>query len=200
LRGMVRKSILGTPSEYDAYGVITEAFILHKQPRERYTFFPQLYLPWNPHKPKDSRGSIPDFGLGRYCQSVPYVCLQGGVEVKKASTATAHLPPANEAYTIDLLQRSIHLSVPQAEDQAKAAVKGKLLPPDRKLSWLIFVGPYFTCIQFGPFTPAQLQTCGHKPNDSGDWEEAAAIELSKQNFKEYIIYRLGDLDAAAELE
>jgi len=40
LRGMVRQSLLGNPTEYDAYGVITEALILHKQPQNRYTLFP----------------------------------------------------------------------------------------------------------------------------------------------------------------
>ncbi|KIJ46953.1 hypothetical protein M422DRAFT_226590 [Sphaerobolus stellatus SS14] len=200
LYGMVRKSVLGNPSEYDSYGVITEAFILHKQPQERFTLFPQLFLPWNPNDPNDARGCLPDLGLGRYYDSVPHVRLQGGVKVKRAVAEITHLPSANDAAEIEALQTVIHTTVTQAEDQAKAAVKGGLLPGDKTLQWLIFVGPYFTCIRFGPFAGAQLQTRGHKPNDSGDWLAAIEIQRSKEKRQKYPIYLLGTSEAAAELE
>ncbi|KIJ46957.1 hypothetical protein M422DRAFT_164764, partial [Sphaerobolus stellatus SS14] len=140
---MVHKSVLGNPREFDVYGVITEAFILHKQPQTRYTLFPLLFLPWNPTDSNDARGYLPDFGLGRYYDSVQHVRLQSGVKVKRAVTETVHLPSANDAVEIDALQRVIHTTVNQAQDQAKAAVKGGLLPGDKKLEWVIFVGPYF---------------------------------------------------------
>ena len=54
---MTQFSVLGNPTEYyDAYGLITEAFILHKQPHDRYIIFPQLFIPWNPKKTTDTRG------------------------------------------------------------------------------------------------------------------------------------------------
>jgi len=168
LQSMVRQSILA-PTEYDAYGVVTEALILHKQPQDRYTLFPQMYLSWNSSNSGDLRGSIPDFVIGRYSDSYPHVRLQGGVEVKKAMAETGDLPSAIEAAKLDELHRLIRGTVFQAEDQAKAAVKGGRLPRDKELLWLIFVGPYFTTIKCGPFTEAELRTRGHKPNDSGDW-------------------------------
>ena len=53
---MVQNSVMGTPSEFDGYGVTTDAFIdiLHKQPRDRYTIFSQLFLPWMPGAFADS--------------------------------------------------------------------------------------------------------------------------------------------------
>ncbi|KAF8891951.1 hypothetical protein CPB84DRAFT_1368936 [Gymnopilus junonius] len=83
LFGIAQMSTFGDPTEYDAYGVITEAFILHKQPRERYIIFPQLHLRWNPDITSDGRGSLPDFCLGKYYDSAPHIRLQGGVEVKR---------------------------------------------------------------------------------------------------------------------
>ena len=92
---MAQMSVLGNPTEYDAYGLITEAFILHKQPRDRYTFFPQLFIPWHPKDTTDSRGDIPDFGLGRYSEFPPHIRLQGGAEVKRATPQMIKLPPTN---------------------------------------------------------------------------------------------------------
>lgn len=104
LYNMARKSVLGTPSEYEAYGVITEAFILHKRPQDRYTIFPQLPLPWNPDQADDLRSSIPDFGFGHYYDSFPHVRLYGGAEVKKAPPSIVHLPPVKEAVRNEALQ------------------------------------------------------------------------------------------------
>lgn len=133
LKDLVRKSVMGDPREYDAYGVINEAFILHKKPQTRYIIFPQLYIPWNPVDRADTRGSVPDFGIGRYYDTFPHVRLQGGVEIKRALPELAHLPPAADA-TADLdLQLEIHVVVNQASHQAKAAVEGGQLPPNRKL-------------------------------------------------------------------
>ena len=58
-------------SEYDVYGLVTEAVILYKVPLERFVIFPQIFMHWKPrprakHRPKDRRGEIPDFGFGHY--------------------------------------------------------------------------------------------------------------------------------------
>jgi hypothetical protein len=197
---LAQNSVLGTPTEHDAYGVITEAFILHKQPRNRYTIFPQLFIPWNPLKADDKRGSLPDFGLGRYFPDPPHVRLQGGVEVKRATASMRQLPPPRSVGEHYDVKNTLHICSFQAEDQAKAAVKGSLLP-NKPLLWLIFVGPYFTIIKLGPFTAAQLITRGHKPNHSGDFVESTAISVQKD--KEPIthnLYLLGTPDAASKLE
>ncbi|KAF7760402.1 hypothetical protein Agabi119p4_11078 [Agaricus bisporus var. burnettii] len=170
---MVQFSVLGDPTEYDAYGVITEAFILHKIPRNRYTIFPQLFLPWKPDEPLDTRGSLPDFGLGRYYPIAPHIRLQGGCEVKKATWLMEDLPPTNVISKESDVLNVVKLSKLQAEDQAKSAVKGNLLPPNQKLLWLIFVGPYFMIHEVGPFTAQQLASRSHRPNDSGDFAEFA---------------------------
>ena len=55
--------------------------------------FPQLFIPWKPAAVADSRGALPDFGLGRYYDVPPYIRLQGGIEVKKATQSMIKLSP-----------------------------------------------------------------------------------------------------------
>jgi hypothetical protein len=197
---MVQNSVLGTPTEHDAYGVITEAFILHKQPRNRYTIFPQLFIPWNPTKAVDKRGSLPDFGLGRYFPDPPHVRLQGGVEVKKARAFMRQLPPPQFLSEHEDVKNMLHQCRFQANDQAKAAVKGSLLP-NKPLLWLMFVGPYFTILELGPFTEAQLKTRSHRPNHSGDFVESVVISAEKDSEPiAHDLYLLGTPDGATKLE
>ena len=196
----IQNSVLGVPTEYDAYGVVTEAFILHKTPRDRYTIFPQLFIPWNPDDALDARGSLPDFGLGCYSPIFPHVRLQGGAEVKRAIPIMRQLPPTHIVSQDPDVRNSLHVCRFQAEDQAKAAVKGGLIP-NKPLLWLLFVGPYFTVIELGPFMIAQLTTRGHKPNQSGDFVESMLISMKKDS--EPIardVYLLGTPDAATKLE
>jgi len=197
---MAQRSVLGNPTEYDAYGLITEAFILHKQPRDRYTIFPQLFIPWRPEVPTDCRGNMPDFGLGCYSESPPHVRLQGGAEVKKASPSMIKLPPTNVISKHEDVKNSFHNAQFQARDQAKAAVKGGHLP-NKELQWLIFVGPYFTILKFGPFTKEQLITRTHRPNASGDFQQTLTI-LAQKNADpiERDVYLLGTPEAAEKLE
>ena len=196
---MVQKSVLGTPTEYDAYGVITEAFFLHKKPRNRYTLFPQLYIPWKPSMP-DPRGILPDFGIGRYYEQPPHIRLQGGVEVKRATTFMIQLPPPGIVARDENVKIILHTSQFQAADQAKAAVKGGLLP-NTQLLWLMFIGPYFTTLEFGPFSAQQLITRSHKPNPSGDFSETLDIMMKKDADPiVYDLYLLGTPAAAEKLE
>ena len=196
---MAQISVLGNPNEYTAYGLITETFILHKQPHNHYTIFPQFFIPWNPQK-NDSRGNIPDFVLGLYSDSPPHVHIQGGVEIKKATPWMIQLPPTNvisEDRDIQNIFRSFKF---QAEDQAKAAVKGNHLP-NEQLLWLMFIGPYFTILELGPFNDCQLITRGHNPNASGDFYESLVVEAEKklEPIKREV-YLLGTAEAAERLE
>jgi hypothetical protein len=195
------KSVMGAPSEYDAYGVITEAFILHKKPIDRYTIFPQLFLSWKPGTSSDKRGALPDFGIGRYYDTSPFVRLQGGVEVKAAIPFMVGLPPPAIVSRQPDVQITLHGCFFQIEEQAKTAVKGGLLPAGRRLSWLMFIGPYFTMVDLPPFTTAQLETRSHKTNDSGDFMESVMIEMRKRQAPTvYPLYLLGTTDAKREIE
>jgi hypothetical protein len=128
------------------------------------------------------------------------VRLLGGVEVKKATAFMRQLPPPHFVSEHHDVKNVLHHARFQANDQAKAAVKGSLLP-NKPLLWLMFAGPYFTIIELGPFTEAQLKTRSHKPNHSGDFVESFAISTEKDS--EPIacdLYLLGTPDAATKLE
>ncbi|PFH51101.1 hypothetical protein AMATHDRAFT_75181 [Amanita thiersii Skay4041] len=180
-------SVLGPPSEYNLYGVITEAFFLHKRPINRYTVFPQLFLKWNPNYPHNTHRTHPDFGIG-------------GAEIKAAVEVMAGLPEAAiiEEDDHDVVQNIFHSCSFQAEDQAKAAVKGGLLPGGQELSWLMFVGPYFTRIRFHPFSISQLQTRSLRRINSGDFWESMVIESRSE--VRYPIFLLGTEEGANEIE
>ena len=104
--------------------MITEAFILHKNPWEQYTICPQLYLHWNPQVVSDTRGILPDFGLGCYFPFPPHVYLQGGAEVKRVTPFMINLPPCNIIGKDESVKETLWARSFQARDQAKAAVKG----------------------------------------------------------------------------
>jgi len=123
IRTMASQSVMGSPNEYDAYSVVTEAFIYHKSPYNRYTIFPQFYFQWKPNDPKDYRGSIPDFVLGRYVDAWPWVRLQGGAEVKRATEAMQGLPLPNIMALDKNVQRAVADTRNQARDQAVSAIK-----------------------------------------------------------------------------
>ena len=79
----------------------------------------------------------------------------------------------------DELQKILQVTRGQARDQAVSAIK-ELRMPNRKLKWLLFVGPYFAEVELGPFSDAELQTRKHKPNPSGDVVELIIAKLEKQ--------------------
>jgi len=139
IRTMASQSVMGSPNEYDTYGVVTEAFVYHKNPFNRYTIFPQFYLQWKPNDPKDYRGSIPDFVLGRYINVWPWVRLQGGAEVKRATEAMQGLPLPDVMALDKNVQRAVADTRNQARDQVVSTIKeGRL--PNQQLKWLLFVG------------------------------------------------------------
>ena len=79
------------------------------------------------------------------------------------------LPQCSDLEDVLDVRRAFHTVYFQGEDQAKAAVKGKLVPALEGVPWLLFIGPYWTSVTYGPFSPAQLTTCTHKPSPSGDF-------------------------------
>jgi len=198
---LAQKSVLGTLTEYDAYGVITEAFILHKKLVDHYMIFPQLFLQWKPDVTSDRQGALPNFGIGCYYDTHPFMHLQGGAEVKAAIPLMHLLPPPDTVSHLPHVRNTLHSCYFQAEEQAKATVKGHYLPADQQISWLMFVGPYFTKLNLLPFTAAQLQTHSHKPNDSGGYMEGLVIEMKKHAAPPvYPLYLLGTKEAADEME
>jgi hypothetical protein len=200
LKRLVRRSVKGTPSEYDTYGLITEALILHKKPMDRFVIFPQLSIPWNPSKIKDKRSNLPDFGIGNFYDDPPYIRLQGGIEVKGPTELITRLPSPDVVSKDKEVMSILHAATFQAEDQAKAAIKNEKMP-NKPLLWLMFIGPYFTIIQLGGFSEGELSTRSHKPNDSGDFVESIKILIRKDSDPVvHDLYLLGTPEAAAKLE
>jgi len=160
---------------------------------------PQLYLRWKPNDPKDHRGSIPDLVLGRYIGTWPWVWLQGGAEVKRATPKMEGLPHPNTMAMDDQVQRILHETCSQARDQAVSAIKeGRL--HNRRLKWLLFVGPYFAEIELGPFSNAEPQTRKHKPNQSGDSMELIIAKAEKQAHPVHVpLYLLGTVEGEKKL-
>ncbi|KAK2467348.1 hypothetical protein APHAL10511_000583 [Amanita phalloides] len=200
---MVEKSLLApNPSEYDIYGVLTEAFIFHKRPYDRYTIFPQFYLHWKPNNPTDRRGSIPDFVLGHYIERAPWIRLIGGAEVKRAAPLVMKgLPAADTVSYNSGVQDIIADARFQARDQIVSAIKEGRLPSGQRIKWLIFVGPYFAEVEFGPFTDLELRTRAHKPNISGDLVELMITRIEKLAEPVCIpLYLLGTKEAEEKLE
>ena len=88
----------------------------------------------------------------------------------------------------------------QREDQAKAAIKGNMTF-SMTMPYLLFSGPYWTSVQYGPFTSAQMTVHTHKPSDSADFVETtkAAHRLAMAPVQRHL-FLLGTPESAEELE
>ena len=82
-----------------------------------------------------------------------------------------HLPTSTIVEYDDEVRFALHTAYYQAEDQAKAAVRGDHAPRQRPMDYFLFVGPYWTHVIVGPFSEAQLTVRTHKPSSSGDLQE-----------------------------
>lgn len=202
LKYALHASVKDSPTEDVAYAAICEFLFLHKTPPERFTIFPQLLLKWKPDTPKDARAEIPDLGLGNFSMpTTPHVSLRLGVEVKRCMDLMRSLPECSDLEDVLDVRRAFHKLYFQGEDQAKAAVKGKLVPTLDGVPWLLFIGPYWTTVKYGPFTPAQLTARTHKPSPSGDY--MATIEAQRQLEQAPArrpLHLLGTAISAAQLE
>ena len=69
------------------------------------------------------------------------------------------------------------------------------------IQYLIFIGPYWTPVTYGPFTPIQLEIRTHKPSDSGDFVESlrAARRLVRTP-AHHTLYLLGTQESEVQLE
>jgi hypothetical protein len=88
----------------------------------------------------------------------------------------------------------------QGEDQAKAAIKGCHTFSDT-IKYLLFVGPYWTLVEYGPFTSIQLEIRTHKPSASSDFKESSkAIRRLNSPAVHRTLYLLGTISSAEQLE
>jgi hypothetical protein len=160
------------------YGVVTEFLSLHKTPLQRFSLWPQMSFRWKPGHPSDKRGEVTDFGLVNFTRDT--FKLRCGVEVKRPISLMAEMPPAADIKDLDEVKDSFFAVRLQAEDQAKAAFKnGYPFNSARPIYWILVVGPYWTPIQLGPFSPADLTVRSHKTSSSEDFMARVKIEEFK---------------------
>ena len=69
------------------------------------------------------------------------------------------------------------------------------------MPYLLFSSLYWTSVQYGPFTSAQMTVCTHKPSDSADFVETtkAACHLAMAPVQQRL-FLLGTPESAEELE
>ena len=118
---------------------------------------------------RSSRSSIPhpDLGIGRLRPDGIFH-LQGGVEQKWMIPEMSQFPAPSDAELELIARYAFQTGCRQAFDQVKTAIKNGNLPNDRRIQWVIAVGPYFIIKECGPLTQADLETRGHRSNPSGD--------------------------------
>jgi hypothetical protein len=160
------------------YGVVTEFLSLHKTPLQRFSLWPQMLFRWKPQNPSDKQGEVTDFGLVNFTHDT--FKLQCGVEVKRPILLMAEMPPAADIKDLNEVKESFFTVRLQAEDQAKATFKnGYPFNSARPIYWILVVGPYWTPIQLGPFSPADLTVRSHKTLSSKDFMARVKIEELK---------------------
>src|ERR1700734_809068 len=161
------------PLEDVTYPVITHFLLVHLNPPHRFTIYPQMKLMWNPTLSFDARSEIPDIGLVNFRLDKPLI-FRMGIESKMMMPIMATLPDAAMLENDMDVMAQLHVSFYQAEDQAKAAVRGDHLPRQRPLDYLLFVGPYWSHAMIGPFDDAQLTARTHKHSASAAFAAAVA--------------------------
>lgn len=192
LRHLIHASFGGQSKEDVTYAVIREFLLQHKVPPGRFVLYPQLSLRRKPEIQKDDREEIPDFGVGNFTLQMPLRTslfkMRFGVESKRIVKVMEGLPePATVQGRTDVRLAFRGLFY-QGEDQAKAAIKCGHAPSPT-VPYLLFIGPYFAPVTYGPFTPPQLGVRTHKPSDSADYFETfnAAANLESE-FPDYICW------------
>jgi hypothetical protein len=158
-------------------------------------------LRWKPDNPGDTRPEIPNFGLGNFSLHAPHIALRSGIKVKRCVDVMGALPDSSTLHSNVDIMSTFHEVFFQGEDQAKAAVKGHHFLETEKVPWLLFIGPYWTPVQYGPFSPAQLTTHTHKPSDSANFmatlisaRKLASMPIARP------LYLLGTAESAMQLE
>lgn len=174
LKYMLHASVHGEkPMEDITYPMISEFIYLHKTPFDRFVIDPQISLRWKPMQLKDTQAEVADFALGNFTLDPPHFKIRVGAKAKQSVPAIMNtLPDPLLVENLADVMTKFHDAYFQGEDQAKAAIKGGKMFSNT-IHYLLFVGPYWTSVTYGPFTPAQLNIRTHKPSDSGDFREAA---------------------------
>jgi hypothetical protein len=160
-----------------AYAVVTEFWTRHKDPPYRFIIYPQMLLKWKPNIPQDSRREVSDFGIVNLTyESFKIRC---GVEVKRATHIMKEMPEPKHIIDTLEVRTAFFGARGQAVDQAKAAFKnGLCFDPKQPIWWMLVVGPYWTPVQLGPFTEAELTVRSHKKSPSEDFR--ARLKLTMQ--------------------
>ena len=171
------------------------------RPQGELVIFPQLHLEWNPGKWRNRRANLPDCGLGRLLDNGT-ILLQGGLKYRPPILPLmADFPDPSTIKSHIFNHMKFSLASRQALDQVKAAIKNGAVPYNEVIEWIISVGPYFIIRRFGPFTQAELDTRGHRPNDSGDADVADLIELAHQfHTIPETMHHIGTTEAAIAVE
>jgi hypothetical protein len=200
LMHMIHASFRGGSREDVTYAVIIEFLLEHKCPADRFVLYPQLSLRWKPEDPRDTRAEVPDIGIGNFTLQGPHFKMRLGVEAKRLVSAMRGLPVPRVIQDNEDVLNAFHSLFYQGEDQAKAAIKGGHTL-STAIPYLLFVGPYFTPVKFGPFTSEQLGVRTHKPSGSADYKETvkAASRLASPPTPR-TLFLLGTRDSALELE
>ena len=110
------------------YPVIVEALLVHKNPPYRFTIYPQIALRWKPTSQGDIGSENPDVGLVNFRSDCPFD-YRLGIEAKSfIEDEMAGLPHPDVVAGKLEVQLVLWDAYLQAEDQAKAAVRGDHLP------------------------------------------------------------------------
>jgi hypothetical protein len=190
------------PLEDIGYAVISEFFMEHKVPNDRFVIYPQLVLPWKPGENLDRRREVTDFGVGNLTlNGKPSFKLRVGAEVKRALPIMTSLPPPLDLEDNRDVMAAFHDLYFQGEDQAKAAVKAGFNFPNRQhIPFLLFVGPYWTVVHYGPFSDDQLTVRTHKPSPSADYMESLLAARRLRSIPQRRqLYLLGTTHSAAAM-
>lgn len=172
MRNISRKAVDNNPKEDVAYAVFVEFLGRHKTPFERFVIYSQLSLKWKPDVKEDRRLEIPDLGVGNFTAvgAMPPFKLRFGVEAKRAIEEMKGLPPPSSIINNNEVRVAFHTLYFQAQDQAKAAIKGQYPLLGGTVQWILLIGPYWVPVIFGPFTEDELTVRAHKKESpSGDW-------------------------------
>jgi hypothetical protein len=189
------------PKEDVTYPVISEFISEHKNPPDRFVIYPQISLLWKPHILNDTRAEVPDFALGNFTHQAPYFKLRIGAEVKRCiQDSMSDFPSPLSIERNPTVMAAFHALFFQGEDQAKAAIKGGQTFSN-SVAYLLFVGPYWTPVKYGPFAEAELGVRTHKPSGSGDFGETLkARKRLASNPISRRLYLLGTAESSEELE
>ena len=89
----------------------------------------------------------------------------------------------------------------QGQDQAKAAVRSEYVSDNVPIPWLLFIGPYWTPVLYGPFTPQELSVRVHKHHPSADFQDSVNA-MNKLTGKRQVrpLFLLGTIAARNRLE